>query len=83
MLLKVFSKGEICLLGEIIFLNNFSVQNMFFKKCVFSVSSSNTFLICNNKGVQVTRKQVAVGYSLIQEYSLYLSPRRQKKWSFQ
>ena len=78
------SLGEICLLREIIFLNNFSVQNMFFEKCVFSVSSSNMFLIYSNKGMQVTRNQVLGNrYSLIQEHSPYLSPRRLKILSFQ
>ena len=46
---------------------------MFSKKYVFSVSSSNTFLIYNNKGMQLMRKQVALEYSLIQKYSSYLS----------
>ena len=46
---------------------------MFFKKCVFSVSGTNAFGIYNNKGMQLRRKQVAVEYSLIQQYSPYLS----------
>ena len=53
----------------------FSKGDMFLKKYFFSVSSSNTFLIYNNKGMQLMRKQVAVEYSLIQEYSSYLSLR--------
>ena len=39
----------------------------------FSVSSSNKFLIYNNKGMEVMRKQVPVEYFLIQECSPYLS----------
>ena len=46
---------------------------MIFKKCVFSVSSTKTFRTYNNKGMQIMRKQVAVEYSLTQEYSPYLS----------
>ena len=46
---------------------------MFLKRCVFSVSSSNIFLICNNKGMQLMRKLVAVEHSLLQEYCPYLS----------
>ena len=46
---------------------------MFFKKCVFSVSGTNAFRIYNNKRMQLRRKQVAVEYSLIQQHSPYLS----------
>ena len=46
---KEILKLCIWLLVEIIFLNNSSVKNMFLKKCVFSVSSSNTFLIYDKR----------------------------------